>query len=110
MLLRLYTICILLSLTTILKANSQSGFAQTNGTRFTVNGKTKNLNGFNAYWMMMYAANPSTRPKVTAALQQASKVGLNLARIFGFSDGGVSPLQRSPGVYNEDMFKVSNIN
>ncbi|XP_038681023.1 mannan endo-1,4-beta-mannosidase 4-like [Tripterygium wilfordii] len=63
------------------------------------------LNGFNAYWMMMMASDPSTRTKVSTTFQQASKAGMNVARAFAFTDGGYSPLQSSPGVYNENMFK-----
>lgn len=106
MLQKLCTICFLLCLTTIHKANSQASFVETNGTLFSVNGKTINFNGFNAYWMMIFAANPSTRPKVSSAFEQASKLGINLARVWGFSDGGDLPLQKSPGVYVEDMFRV----
>ncbi|KAL3714503.1 hypothetical protein ACJRO7_006427 [Eucalyptus globulus] len=82
-----------------------SGFARTNGIHFVANGKPLYLNGFNAYWMMYMASDPSTRDKVTSALQEAAKNGMNIARTWAFSDGGYRALQTSPGVYNEDMFK-----
>ncbi|XP_068304301.1 mannan endo-1,4-beta-mannosidase 1-like [Pyrus communis] len=83
-----------------------STFARTQGTRFVMNGKPFYINGFNAYWMMYMASDPSTRAKVTSALQQASKYGMNVARVWAFSDGGNDrPLQPSPGSYNEDTFK-----
>ncbi|KAK2649880.1 hypothetical protein Ddye_017369 [Dipteronia dyeriana] len=112
---RVFNSCIFLSLMVVLifqhgdnyrvRANSDRGFMQINGTFFVMNGKPVNLNGFNAYWMMLHAADPSTRNKVTAVFQQASKYGMNIARAWAFSDGGYRPLQSSPGVYNEDMFK-----
>lgn len=85
---------------------SNHGFVQTNGSRFSVNGKPLFLNGFNAYWMMYFAADPSTRVKVTAAFEQANKYGMNIARTWAFGDGGYRALQNSPGSYNEDAFKV----
>ncbi|KAJ4727964.1 mannan endo-1,4-beta-mannosidase 4-like [Melia azedarach] len=84
---------------------SNHGFVQTNGSRFSVNGKPLFLNGFNAYWMMYFAADPSTRVKVTAAFEQANKYGMNIARTWAFGDGGYRALQNSPGSYNEDAFK-----
>jgi hypothetical protein len=57
--------------------------------------------------MMYMSSDPSTRSKVTSAFQQASEYGMNIARTWAFSDGGNDkPLQISPGIYNEDMFKV----
>ncbi|CAM8975247.1 unnamed protein product [Rhodiola kirilowii] len=80
-------------------------FAQTSGTRFSRNGKPLYVNGFNAYWMMYMASDPSTRSKVTSAFQEASEHGINVARTWAFSDGVYRALQVSPGTYNEDMFK-----
>lgn len=83
-----------------------SGFARANGTHFVRNGKSLYFNGFNAYWMMYMASDPSTRAKVTATFEQASKYGMNVARTWAFRDGGYRPLQSSPGSYNEDVFRV----
>ncbi|KAB1203243.1 Mannan endo-1,4-beta-mannosidase 4 [Morella rubra] len=82
-----------------------SGFARANGTHFVRNGKSLYFNGFNAYWMMYMASDPSTRAKVTATFEQASKYGMNVARTWAFRDGGYRPLQSSPGSYNEDVFR-----
>lgn len=82
------------------------GFVRTKGTRFVANGKTLYFNGFNAYWMMYAASNPSLRDKVTKTLLQASRYGVNVARTWAFSDGGNEALQISPGTYNENAFKV----
>ncbi|KAF6162028.1 hypothetical protein GIB67_002617 [Kingdonia uniflora] len=81
------------------------GFIQTRGMRFVLNGSPYYANGFNAYWLMYVASDPSQRNKVTSAFQQASRHGLTVARTWAFSDGGYRPLQYSPGSYNENMFK-----
>ncbi|KAL4198683.1 hypothetical protein AMTRI_Chr03g141270 [Amborella trichopoda] len=86
-------------------ALAQGGFVQTRGTHFIVNGSPFYVNGFNVYWMVQMASNPSTRGKVTSIFQQASSYGLTEARTWAFSDGGYRPLQISPGSYNEDMVK-----
>lgn len=84
-----------------------NGFIQRNGNRFFLNGKPHYFNGFNAYWLMSFAADPSTSSKVTTAFQEASKYGLNLARAFAFNDGGgYKALQTSPGIYDESVFRV----
>ncbi|XP_024974705.1 mannan endo-1,4-beta-mannosidase 7 [Cynara cardunculus var. scolymus] len=81
------------------------GFITTSGVHFMLNGSPYYANGFNAYWLMTLASDPSQRPKVSAAFQQASSHGLAVARTWAFSDGGTTPLQYSPGSYNEQMFK-----
>ncbi|XP_052619816.1 mannan endo-1,4-beta-mannosidase 4-like [Lactuca sativa] len=80
-------------------------FVETRTHHFLVNGKPLYFNGFNAYWLMCMASDPSTRVKVTDAFQESSKIGMNLVRTWAFSDGGNKPLQTSPGFYDEDMFK-----
>ncbi|XP_065851521.1 mannan endo-1,4-beta-mannosidase 7 [Euphorbia lathyris] len=80
-------------------------FIRTRGTHFLLNGNLYYANGFNAYWLMYVASDPSQRYKVSSAFQQASSHGLTVARTWAFSDGGYSPLQYSPGSYNENMFK-----
>lgn len=64
------------------------------------------FSGFNAYWLMLVASEPARRDKVVAAFRQAADHGLNLARTWAFSDGGDTPLQAAPGVYDEAMFQV----
>nr|GEY60612.1 mannan endo-1,4-beta-mannosidase 7 [Tanacetum cinerariifolium] len=70
-----------------------------------LNGSPYYANGFNAYWLMLLASDPSQRHKVSSAFQEASSHGLSVARTWAFSDGGDTPLQYSPGSYNEQMFK-----
>ncbi|KAK4480084.1 hypothetical protein RD792_013141 [Penstemon davidsonii] len=82
-----------------------NSFVKTKGTHFVKNGRPLYFNGFNAYWLMYVASNPSTRDKVKITFERASQYGMNVARTWAFSDGGNLPLQISPGSYNEVMFK-----
>jgi len=83
------------------------GFVRRSGTNFVLNNKRFYFNGFNAYWLMLMASDPSTRPKVTSVLQQASSHGLTVARTWAFNDGAYGALQVSPGSYDEKVFRVS---
>ncbi|MCH81319.1 mannan endo-14-beta-mannosidase 4-like, partial [Trifolium medium] len=84
----------------------ESCFVQRIGTHFILGGKPYYFNGFNAYWLMMIASDPSTRNKVSTTLEEASKHGLSVARTWAFNDGpGYKALQISPGSYDEDVFK-----
>ncbi|CAD5181733.1 unnamed protein product [Musa acuminata subsp. malaccensis] len=88
------------------RAHGDTGFVRTNMTHFLVNRRPFSLNGFNAYWLMYVASFPEEgRSMVSSAFQEASTHGLTLARTWAFRDGGYKPLQRSPGVYDEDMFQ-----
>ncbi|GAB2267683.1 Mannose-6-phosphate isomerase [Dionaea muscipula] len=87
------------------KAEDGSRFVGVAGGQLVMNGSSFYANGFNAYWLMYVASDPSTRDKVSSAFQEASSHGLTIARTWAFSDGGSSPLQYSPGSYNEDMFQ-----
>jgi mannan endo-1,4-beta-mannosidase len=83
------------------------GFAAVSGTRFMVDGRPFYSHGFNAHWLMYMGSDPADRSKVIDTLDQASRLGATLVRTWAFSDGGGSrPLQITPGVYNEDTFKV----
>lgn len=84
------------------------GFITTSGVHFMLNGSPFYANGLNAYWLMFFGSDPSRRSKVSAAFQEAASEGLTIARTWAFSDGGYSPLQYSPGSYNEQMFQVKN--
>lgn len=85
---------------------ARGGYVETRGSQFVINGRPFYFNGFNSYWLMYMASDPSTRAKVTDTFAEASKYGMNVARTWAFSDGGYRALQTSPGSYNEDMFKV----
>ncbi|CAA7410461.1 unnamed protein product [Spirodela intermedia] len=84
------------------------GFVRVRGLHLMLNGDPFFANGFNAYWLMAVAAEPSQRGKVSSAFRQASRHGLAIARTWAFSDGGsgnTSALQISPGVYDERVFQ-----
>ena len=87
-------------------AGRSAAFARASGTRFTLGGRPFYSNGFNAYWLMYMAADPADRSKATAALEEAARLGATLVRTWAFSDGGYRALQASPGVYDEEMFRV----
>ncbi|ONK68059.1 uncharacterized protein A4U43_C05F6980 [Asparagus officinalis] len=88
-----------------INVEGRGGFIRTNGCHFNVNGNPFLANGFNAYWLMYLGSDPSQRGKVSDAFSQASSHGLTVCRTWAFNDGGSSPLQSSPGFYNEQMFK-----
>ncbi|MFS7983716.1 putative mannan endo-1,4-beta-mannosidase [Helianthus anomalus] len=84
----------------------KGAFVRTKGSNFVVNGSPFLFNGFNAYWMMNVAADPSQRYKVSQVLQDAANAGLSVCRTWAFADGGgYNALQISPGVYNELVFQ-----
>nr|DAD25744.1 TPA_asm: hypothetical protein HUJ06_027212 [Nelumbo nucifera] len=76
------------------------------GKQFIVNDQPFYVNGFNTYWLMVLAADQSTRGKVTELFQQASSVGLTVCRTWAFNDGQWRALQKSPSVYDEEVFKA----
>ncbi|KAK4490419.1 hypothetical protein RD792_001096 [Penstemon davidsonii] len=84
----------------------RNSFVKTKGSVFAINGRPLYFNGFNAYWLMYMASDPSTKDKVTETFKEASEYGMNVARTWAFSDGGGNrPLQITPGSYNENMFR-----
>ncbi|KAK1360223.1 Mannan endo-1,4-beta-mannosidase [Heracleum sosnowskyi] len=87
------------------QVSASNEFIKSRGGHFLLDGGYYYANGFNAYWLMDVASDPSQRDKVSSVFQQAVSNGLTLARTWAFSDGGYQPLQFSPGVYNEQMFQ-----
>ena len=81
---------------------------QRKGNQFVVNDQPFYVNGFNTYWLMVFAADPSTGGKVSEVFQQASSVGLTVCRTWAFNDGQWRALQISPSVYDEEVFKVTD--
>lgn len=81
------------------------GFVGVRGTHFVLNGSPYYANGFNAYWLMYMASDPSQRQFVSNVFRQASSHGLTVARTWAFNDAGDRALQVSPGSYNEQTFK-----
>ncbi|EPS60450.1 mannan endo-1,4-beta-mannosidase 2, partial [Genlisea aurea] len=93
-------------------AAGDDAFVKSGGDHFVLRGSEFVFNGFNAYWMMHVATDPSARDKVTQVFSQASAVGLTVCRTWAFSDGGYGALQKSPGVYDERAldFVISEAN
>lgn len=87
--------------------DEQWRMVKTRGSQFVIGDKPFYVNGFNAYWLMILAVDPSTRGKVTEVFQQVAAVGLTVCRTWSFNDGGWRALQKSPAVYEENVFKVS---
>uniref|UniRef100_A0A7N0U3B5 mannan endo-1,4-beta-mannosidase n=1 Tax=Kalanchoe fedtschenkoi TaxID=63787 RepID=A0A7N0U3B5_KALFE len=79
---------------------------QKKGHQFVVNDKPFYVNGFNTYWLMVFAADQSTRGKVTDVFKQASTIGLTVCRTWAFNDGQWRALQKSPSVYDETVFQA----
>ncbi|PIN11618.1 Mannan endo-1,4-beta-mannosidase [Handroanthus impetiginosus] len=88
------TISLILALFLLLALSSEAGrvvprdlaFVRTGDSHFVLHGSPFLFNGFNAYWMMNVASDPTERT-------------------WAFSDGGDRALQMSPGTYNEQMFQ-----
>ena len=87
-------------------ATGVNGFVKIEGTQFSVNGNPTFVNGFNSYWLMSLATDPTQRNKVTSVFEQAVAHGLKVARTWAFNDGQYKALQTSPGVYDEQVFQV----
>lgn len=107
---KVFFVCSILLLLTLVSAQNHAapaGFVQTKGTQFILNGSPFLLNGFNSYWIMVMASEPSQRSKVSDVFSQAAAAGLSVCRTWAFSDGDhYGGLQTSPGVYNEHVFQV----
>ncbi|OVA11610.1 Glycoside hydrolase [Macleaya cordata] len=85
---------------------THSGFVRTQNTQFLLNGSPFLFNGFNSYWMMHVAADPTERYKISDVFRDASAAGLTVCRTWAFSDGGDRALQISPSVYDERVFQA----
>ncbi|KAF8405649.1 hypothetical protein HHK36_007725 [Tetracentron sinense] len=98
-------ILILLALVCEARVPKTNTFVRTRNTQFFLNGSPFLFNGFNSYWMMQVAADPSERNKVSDVFREASAMGLSVCRTWAFSDGGDRALQMSPGIYDERVFQ-----
>ncbi|XP_021865831.1 mannan endo-1,4-beta-mannosidase 7 [Spinacia oleracea] len=87
------------------RSRQRDEFIRVRGTRFLLNGTPYYANGFNAYWLMYMASDPSQRYLVSNVFRQASSHGLSVARTWAFNDAGDRALQVSPGSYNEHVFQ-----
>lgn len=104
-------LCVLIFLVALFNARtsvaSNSGFVQTRGTHFVLDNSPFLFTGFNAYWMMNIAADPSQRYKVSNVFRETAAAGLTVCRTWAFNDGGTQALQISPGFYDENVFQVT---
>jgi len=100
------TYCMFFSEMRGVKDDDDWKMVQKKGNQFVVNDKPFYVNGFNTYWLMVFAADESTRGKVTEVFKQASSVGMTVCRTWAFNDGQWRALQKSPSVYDEEVFKV----
>ncbi|GLT92093.1 hypothetical protein SLE2022_099500 [Rubroshorea leprosula] len=99
-------LCILLLLQgSYLRVEADDRFVTTRGVQLMFRGSPFYGNGFNAYWLMYMASDPSQRSKVSLAFQEARQHGLRIGRAWAFRDGGDRALQYSPGSYNEQVFQ-----
>ncbi|XP_074373553.1 mannan endo-1,4-beta-mannosidase 5-like [Apium graveolens] len=85
--------------------SANKDFVKVRGSHFVVNGSPFVFNGFNSYWMMNVATDPTQRYKVTQVFRDASAAGLSVCRTWAFADGGDKALQISPGSYDERVFE-----
>ena len=90
----------------ILNESPSSQFVRTSNSQFQLNGSPYLFNGFNSYWMLSVASDPTQRFKVSNVFRDASRAGLTVCRTWAFNDGGYQALQVSPGVYDENVFQV----
>ncbi|XP_047314845.1 mannan endo-1,4-beta-mannosidase 7 [Impatiens glandulifera] len=89
----------------ILQIEAIDSFVRRNGIHLMLNGSPYYANGFNAYWLMYMASDPSQKSKVSSVFREASTHGLTVARTWAFNDGGYRSLQYSPGSYSEQSFR-----
>lgn len=81
-------------------------FVKRNGSQFMLDGKAFYINGWNSYWFMVQSVDDYTKPRVREMLKAGAKMGLTVCRTWAFNDGDYNALQTSPGVFNEQAFKV----
>lgn len=84
-------------------AADASDFVQTSGTEFVLNGKTFYFAGTNNYYMHY-----KSDTMIDDVLSDASEMGLNVMRIWGFHDGSGQEgyvMQPEMGVYDESGFE-----
>ncbi|KAJ3694636.1 hypothetical protein LUZ60_000013 [Juncus effusus] len=78
-------------------------FVSVNATRFVDRsaGAPLYFNGWNSYWLLSAGAHSS----VSEMLRRGKRMGMTVCRTWAFSDGGPTPLQISPGRFDEQMFQ-----
>ncbi|XP_020101107.1 mannan endo-1,4-beta-mannosidase 8-like [Ananas comosus] len=82
------------------------GMVERKGTQLVVKERPFFVNGFNTYWLMVFAVDPETKGKIGDVFAEAKSVGLNVCRTWAFNDGGWRALQRGPFDYDDEVFKA----
>jgi hypothetical protein len=79
-------------------------FIGRNSTRFVdlSTGEAVYVNGWNSYWLLSAGSHSA----VSEMLSRGRAMGMGVCRTWAFSDGGPTPLQISPGQFDEIMFQV----
>ncbi|EFJ23690.1 hypothetical protein SELMODRAFT_232427 [Selaginella moellendorffii] len=87
------------------QGGDQVSYVRARGSEFVLDDRPLFINGFNAYWVTYYSFELVTRPHVSSLFRDASALGLNVARVWAFNDGGYHAIQATPGAYNEEAFQ-----
>lgn len=79
-------------------------FIGRNSTRFVdlSTGEPVYVNGWNSYWLLSAGSHSA----VSEMLSRGRGMGMGVCRTWAFSDGGPTPLQISPGRFDETLFQV----
>lgn len=85
---------------------ANSGFVTRAGHQLMLDGQALYVNGWNSYWLMVTASDGNTRPRVDKILHDGAALGLTVCRTWAFNDDTWQALQKSPGVYDENVFQV----
>ena len=83
-------------------ATRPTSFVRRRGPSLCVGEQPFRFAGANCYYLMVFAADPSLRPRVDAVLDAAAGVGLEVIRTWAFATGEQwNALQPRPGVWDE---------
>ncbi|KAL6614532.1 hypothetical protein ACP70R_036802 [Stipagrostis hirtigluma subsp. patula] len=84
-------------------------FVERRGARLFLDGRPFYANGWNSYWLMDQAVEPSTRHRVSRMLRAGAEMGLTVCRTWAFNDGAYNALQVSPGRFDERVFRALDL-
>ncbi|KAJ1285366.1 hypothetical protein BS78_03G274000 [Paspalum vaginatum] len=81
-------------------------FVERRGAQLFLDGRPFYVNGWNSYWLMDNAVEPSSRDRVSRMFRTGAEMGLTVCRSWAFNDGAYNALQVSPGHFDERVFKA----
>lgn len=87
-------------------SSPQPPFVERRGTQLFLGGRPFYINGWNSYWLMDQAVEPSSRHRVSAMFRAAAGMGLTVCRTWAFNDGTYNALQLAPGRFDERVFRA----